>query len=175
MLIVFSGLPGTGKTTIARQLAGQTKAVYLRIDTIEDMLSTSEWVRVSDDMGPAGYEIAIAIAQDNLRAGNLVIADSFNPIALSRAGYHQAAEEIGSPWFDVHIICSDKSEHRRRVENRRAQFPEKRLPGWGKVEQRTFEPWHKPDPRSYIELDTAELSAEDCVAAILERLRLAHA
>jgi adenylate kinase family enzyme len=71
MLIVFSGLPGTGKTTIARQLAGQTKAVYLRIDTIEDMLSASEWVRVSDDMGPAGYEIAIAIAQDNLRAGNL--------------------------------------------------------------------------------------------------------
>ena len=35
MLIVFSGLPGTGKTTIAKALAAATAAVYLRVDTIE--------------------------------------------------------------------------------------------------------------------------------------------
>lgn len=35
MLIVFSGLPSTGKTTVASDLATRTSAVYLRIDTIE--------------------------------------------------------------------------------------------------------------------------------------------
>ena len=35
VLIVFSGLPGVGKTTIARELGRSLAAVYLRIDSIE--------------------------------------------------------------------------------------------------------------------------------------------
>ncbi len=35
MLIIFSGLPGSGKSTIARTLSERLNAVYLRVDTIE--------------------------------------------------------------------------------------------------------------------------------------------
>ena len=38
MLYIFGGLPGTGKTTLARYLAHHQRAVYLRIDTIEQAL-----------------------------------------------------------------------------------------------------------------------------------------
>ena len=38
MLVVLSGLPGVGKTTIARELVRATGAVYLRIDSIEQVL-----------------------------------------------------------------------------------------------------------------------------------------
>lgn len=38
MLIIFSGLPGCGKSTIARALAKRLGAVYLRIDTIEQAI-----------------------------------------------------------------------------------------------------------------------------------------
>ncbi len=41
MLIVFSGLPGTGKTTIAQAVVRRCGAVYLRIDTIEQALRTA--------------------------------------------------------------------------------------------------------------------------------------
>ncbi|CAM3662066.1 AAA family ATPase [Legionella longbeachae] len=34
MLVIFGGLPGTGKSSIARELAKHLKAVYLRIDTV---------------------------------------------------------------------------------------------------------------------------------------------
>ena len=38
MLTVFGGLPGTGKSTIARALAAKIGAVWLRIDGIEQAL-----------------------------------------------------------------------------------------------------------------------------------------
>ena len=40
-LIIFSGLPAAGKTTLARILATQLDALYLRIDTIEQSLRDS--------------------------------------------------------------------------------------------------------------------------------------
>src|SRR5271165_1678080 len=36
MLIILGGLPGTGKTAIARELARQLGAVHVRIDSIEE-------------------------------------------------------------------------------------------------------------------------------------------
>ena len=35
MLIIFGGLPGSGKSTVAQALALRTGACYLRVDTIE--------------------------------------------------------------------------------------------------------------------------------------------
>ncbi len=37
-LIEFGGLPGTGKSTLAGWLAGETGAVWLRIDEIENAM-----------------------------------------------------------------------------------------------------------------------------------------
>jgi predicted kinase len=39
LLIILSGLPGTGKTSVARELAGQLGAVHLRVDTIAARIS----------------------------------------------------------------------------------------------------------------------------------------
>ena len=56
MLFVFGGLPGTGKTTLARAISEERHATFLRIDTIEQALRESELV--GEDLGPAGYMIA---------------------------------------------------------------------------------------------------------------------
>src|ERR1700724_2621891 len=42
MLIILGGLPGTGKTTIARELSRQLGAVHVRIDSIEEAIVDSE-------------------------------------------------------------------------------------------------------------------------------------
>ena len=41
MLIIFSGLPSVGKTSIARELARQINAVYLRIDSMAQAMRAS--------------------------------------------------------------------------------------------------------------------------------------
>ena len=67
MLIVFSGLPGTGKTTLAKALAADLQAVYLRIDSIEQALRNSGALR--QDVDASGYQVANAIALDKPQGG----------------------------------------------------------------------------------------------------------
>src|SRR5262245_46007311 len=51
MLIIFGGLPGTGKTTIARELAHRTGAVLVRVDSIEHAVRDALAVTDLRDIG----------------------------------------------------------------------------------------------------------------------------
>src|SRR5215216_6102296 len=110
MLIVLGGLPATGKTTIARELARLIDAVHVRIDSIEQAITESRISPVSIE--DAGYRVAHAIAEDNLRLGRIVIADCVNPWPLTRNEWRAVAERAGSAAADVEIICRDADEHR---------------------------------------------------------------
>ena len=77
MLIVFAGLPGTGKTTLAQAVARRRRAAYLRIDVIEQALRHSGCL--AGEVGAAGYGVAGALAASNLNLGHTVVADAVNP------------------------------------------------------------------------------------------------
>ena len=63
-LVVLSGLPGAGKSTLAKGLAVATGAVWLRIDSIEQAIRDTGVV--PGPMDDAGYRAAQAAARDNL-------------------------------------------------------------------------------------------------------------
>ena len=79
MLLILGGLPAVGKTAIASRLARGMRAVHLRIDSIEQALRNSN-VTIA---GPEGYMVAYVVAEDNLRLGHTVIADSVNPVEVT--------------------------------------------------------------------------------------------
>ena len=164
MLIVLGGLPGTGKTTIARALASRLGAFHLRIDTIEQALRSAG--TLDDDIGPLGYVVAYRVAEDNLRLGNTVIADSVNPIRITRDAWRATAERAGAPLVEVEIVCSDPIEHRRRVETRRADIDGFRLPSWADVLGRDYEHWEGAN----VLVDTAGRSVDACMAEIIGAL-----
>ena len=112
LLIAFSGLPGTGKSTIARALAGSIGAVWLRIDTIEQAIRRSGIVR--DGIDDAGYRSAYGVAADNLRLGLSVVADCVSDCALTRDAWRDVGVDAGARVVEVEVVCSDRAEHRRR-------------------------------------------------------------
>ena len=87
MLVILGGLPATGKTAIARELARQLGAVHVRIDTIEQALRHAG-VTVWDH----GYRVGYAAAEDNLRLGHTVVADSVNPLEITREAWRDVAK-----------------------------------------------------------------------------------
>jgi len=158
MLIVLSGLPGTGKTTIARKLVNELAAVYLRIDSIEQSIRNAGKPVEGD-----GYSVAHAVAEDNLRLGRIVVADCVNPWPLTRREWRAVADRAGVRALDVEIVCSNPDERRRRVEARMADITGHRLPTWQEVVERDYRPWDV----ERIVIDTARLSVEDSVRSIL--------
>jgi predicted kinase len=164
MLIVFGGLPGTGKSTIARTLAIDIGAVWLRIDSIEQGIRDSGVV--SGSLDDAGYRAAYAIAEDNLRFGLTVIGDSVNPWMLTRNAWRDAGLRGGARVVEVEIICSDINEHRRRVENRSSEVPGLILPIWAETIHRDYHHWD----REHVVIDTAERTVAECASLILSAL-----
>jgi predicted kinase len=164
MLIVFAGLPGTGKTTIAEELARELGAVYLRIDAIEQTLRDSgAYNSLTND---AGYCVAYVIAEENLQLGRIVIADSENPLELTRDSWLRVATRANVRAVEVELTCSNREAHRQRVEQRVEDAAGLRHPSWENVVHRLYQSW----TRDHMVIDTAQRSVAECVRMIRDAL-----
>jgi predicted kinase len=159
-LYIFSGLPAAGKTVLSQRLASRLAIPHLRIDTIEQALRELCGVAVEGE----GYRLAYRIAADNLRLGLSVIADSCNPIELTRNEWEEVARQFHARYLNIEIICSDKNEHRIRVEAR--QRTSAGLPTWSDVTGRQYDAW----TRERLMIDTAGKTEEESFNELLSEL-----
>ncbi|MEO1211108.1 MAG: AAA family ATPase [Cyanobacteria bacterium J06638_20] len=162
MLYIFGGLPGTGKSTLAAALAQICNGCYLRVDTIEQTMKNAGLTLA----GPEGYVIAYALAEENLLLGMDVIADTVNPIELTREAWRRVAEQSNSAFREIEIICSDRDEHKRRIETRQPSIQGLTLPTWDAVQRREYHRW--TSDRIIIDTagDTPEQSIQKLCAAL---------
>ncbi|MFE5409348.1 AAA family ATPase [Microbacterium sp. NPDC056569] len=142
MLVVISGLPGTGKTAVAAEVARRAKAVHLSIDTVEDALLGAGLPR-SSTTGVAAYEAVRAATEQNLALGRIVVVDAVNDSEPARETWRRASATAAVPLKFVLLALDDEVEHRRRLEGRRRNLQNVLEPSWDDVSSRreSFEPW----------------------------------
>lgn len=162
MLVILSGLPGTGKTTLAREAATTIGAIHLRIDSIEQALRN-----IGREIEADGYVAAYAIAEDNLRLGHTVVADCVNPWPVTRAAWRSVAGRAGVRAIEIEVVCSDIVEHRRRIESRTADVLGHRVPTWAEVLAHDYRGWDS----DRIVIDTARTNAAESLQVIVSALR----
>lgn len=163
-LVSLSGLPGVGKTATARALSKLMGAVHVRVDTVEAALKTSTLQIL--DPEDSGYAVAYAIARDNLGLGLDVVADTVNPLAVTREAWAEVARATQSDIANVELICSSASEYQRRVETRRSDIDGLVVPTWEHVKTRDYQTWTEPR----LVIDSASSLPSDCAEQIVRFL-----
>jgi len=168
VLVVISGLSGTGKSTVGEAVARRFGAVWLSVDDVEDALLgaglASDWTT-----GVAAYEAVAAAAAENLRLGHVVIVDAVNDSEPARDTWRRAAEAAAASLVFVLLTAPPEHEHRRRLEGRARRLSHQSEPTWEQVQARArrYEAWHEPP----VSIDSGQPLdvVVDEVAAIVNR------
>ncbi len=152
-LVVFSGLPGTGKSTLAGPLASEFGWQLLAIDRLtEELPPVSDWE--STAVWDAVIEWLLAETEERIAAGESVVVDSVF-MNLDRFHARDIAETHRARFRPVHTFVSDEELWRRRVTERYlASDPEEGVASWPRIQAQRlgFRQW---EPGTALFVDAA--------------------
>jgi predicted kinase len=169
-LIVFTGLPGTGKSSIAEAVARELSIPIFAKDWLEAMLIRCELqpTEGGPPLGSAGYQLLTTLAERQLQLGQSVILDSVASTLSIRATWRTLAQAYQAEWCVIECICSDVVTQRDRM-NVRQRY----IPGWHELEWAEVERvkmYYAPWDEEHLILDAVN-PVEDNIAAALRYLQ----
>jgi len=156
-LVMITGLPGAGKSTIAGTAADHLDAAVLGwdwmmggltgFDQIQDVLRGLDARTYAD----IGWSVLFNLAAEQLRRGRSVVLDGVARDRQIAAAQALVASE-GGRLLVVLDRCPDETTHRSRIEGR-----QRRIPGWHELTwanvARSRADWQDPGTVD-LELDT---------------------
>lgn len=152
MLIILSGMPGTGKSAIADGVGRALRVPVLSVDPIESEMLEAGIAR-SFETGLAAYMVAHALADRSLAEGLDAVIDAVNSVELARDMWRGLAAKHGATLLVIECVLNDPEVQKSRLatRDRGLALPE---PAWADVERRQSEWTAWPEP--HLTLDALD-------------------
>jgi hypothetical protein len=166
-LIVFSGLPGTGKSTLAEAAGGQLRVPVFAVDWLLGSLTPLGGYHL-DELFAVGAELLTTLALRQLEVGQSAILDFPAEDLATRTRWRTLARAAGAEFQVVVCTCSDRELHRARLDRRERGIPGWHEGGnWANAERRLaeFPPW----TGEVLTIDAAQPLAQN-LATVLEHM-----
>jgi adenylylsulfate kinase len=167
MIILIAGLPGSGKTTLAKAVSARCGGTVLNKDDIRAALFPPEQIEYSTEQDDFCLKVMLDVARYLFRKNSsaLVFIDG-RPFSREYqiSQVLQAAEELEQPWLILHCVCSEVTARKRLQQaghvagNRDFELYERVRDLFEKIQ------------RSHLVVDTDQ-PLDDCVEQVLSALQ----
>ena len=164
-LILLSGLPGCGKTTLARKIAASLHIPLFAKDRVQ---STLRKLELADRTTADGYHFLLDQADEQLNLGLSVVLDAVFPMQGFRDEARAIAERHGASFRPIYCHCSNETLWQQRLHERHRYVPNWTPVNWTEVERLrpTFQLWEDAQVLRVDAVDNLENNLSTALAWI---------
>jgi len=163
VLIVLSGLPGTGKSAVADGIGRALRLPVLSVDPLESAILQAG-IPPSFETGLAAYLVAETLADEYMAAGLDPVIDAVNSVEQAREMWRALARKHRAPLRVIECLVSDPAVHAARLTSRERGLALAEPTGED-VERRRAEWTDWPEPHLMLDaLDGIEVNVASALA-----------
>ena len=163
-VVLMMGLPGVGKTHVARLVAARIGAAHVASDELRSRLCIAASCTAAENAVVFGCLDRLVV--ELLGVGHRVVADAMNLQGRSRAATEESARRLSVPLVHLHVTAEDslvrRHLERRRIAREAGDHSDADERVYERMAARAFE----PPPAGYLEVRNGDALDEQIARVV---------